>query len=153
MTRCEYEFPSELKALHSLAVELGRYTKTSGFHYTVEQKSDYTEITHHPTAKHVPGRGIVEVPPKWHVKIRHYDGVIIIEDSEGEICKVYPHGADSHFLFADNRDPMPCETLFPRELQLPGGLELSAKDVAELVKEALARWAWVRAGLPVESTG
>jgi len=146
----KYEFPSELKALHSLAVELGRYTKTSGFHYTVEQNADYTYIKHHPTATIKAGK-IVEVPPKWHVKIRHYDGVIIIEDGEGVICKVHPH--DSHFAFAENRDPMPCKTLFPRELQLPGGLTLRADEVVEMVKESIAKWAIVDVGLPVESTG
>jgi len=146
----KYEFPSELKALHSLAVELGRYTKTFGFHYSVEQNADYTYIKHHPTATINKTGKIVEVPPKWHVKIRHYDGVIIIEDSEGEICKVYGY---SHFAFAENRDPMPCNILFPRELQLPGGLTLRADEVVEMVKEAVAKWYLVGSGLPVESTG
>jgi len=147
----KYEFPSELKALHSLAIELGRYTKTSGFHYTVEQDADYTYIKHHPTATIKAGK-IVEVPPKWRVRIpKHFPHDIIIEDGEGVICKVHPHGED--FVFEDNRDPMPCKTLFPKELQLPGGLTLSAKDVVELVREAIGKWFVVKAGLPVESTG
>jgi len=130
------EFPSELRALHSLLQELGRYTKTSGFHYSIERHNAYFLITHH--------------LGKWRLRVGRHTGVIAVEDGEGLICKLFP--PYDYFYFYPSRNPMPCKILCPREIQLPAGLTLTTKDVIDGIKEAITNWTRVRAGLPVEST-
>jgi len=128
MTR-EYEFPSELKALHSLTVELGREPGSAvSAHYGVLIKPDgIVEIHHHPDdPEHT----------KWLILIA--DNIIEIgDDKEALICAIPP--PYERFYFVHERSPLPCVNFTPREIALPGGLTLSAKDVYRRIRQVLRK--------------
>jgi hypothetical protein len=52
--------------LQSLLDELGRFSKTSGFHYSVDVKNNYVEIVHHNN--------------KWRIRLQPHTILIITDE-------------------------------------------------------------------------
>jgi len=63
-----------LGSLHSFIYEIGRFSKTSGFHYSV----DGGKIKHH--------------GGKWEATYNHLFNYILILGNDGQVMEVYPNG-------------------------------------------------------------
>jgi len=99
--------------LQSLLDELGRFTKTSGFHYQVDG-SNYI-IKHH--------------GGKWLVKFNYVDDIFASIEIEA--------GADKLIL---NKYGMWLNGEAVDKIVFPGGGSLTHKALLNLIKDAIAKW-------------
>jgi hypothetical protein len=99
--------------LQSLSDELGRFTKTSGFHYVVNE-DNYT-IRHHGN--------------KWVIKFNYSSGFFASIEIEA--------GADKLIL---NKNTMWLNGEQIDKIVFPGGNVLTHDLLLNLIKDAIAKW-------------
>jgi hypothetical protein len=99
--------------LQSLVDELGRFTKTSGFHYVVNE-DNYT-IRHHGN--------------KWVIKFNYSSGFFASIEIEA--------GADKLIL---NKNAMWLNGEQVDKIVFPGGGVLTHDSLMALIKDAIAKW-------------
>ena len=98
-------------SLHSFVSEIGRFTKTSGFHYTVSSDG---KIVHH--------------NGKWEVSYNSLFNYILVKGDDGQEMKIYPN-----YFFVNGQGADVIEA--------PSGAVYTAAEIWQYVVEAVAKYA------------
>ena len=106
--------------LHSFIFEIGRGTKTSGFHYSICRHGGKTTITHH--------------DKKWRVMIEPHEHMITVTAGD-DTLEILPTITEKMMLNGELIDAV----------QPVGDAPIKAPEIVDEIKKAIARWAVAKA--------